>query len=70
MFDPEKLYRPDDPSLRPIGSYSVLAHWRHQNRGPDYVRLGKRIVYSGAALNEFLSRRTVRTARDTPVRST
>ena len=34
----------------------TLRNWRTNRRGPKYVRLGGRIVYRLADLNEFLNR--------------
>lgn len=35
-------------------SKSILDTWRTRGQGPRYVRLGRRIVYRVAALDEFL----------------
>lgn len=35
-------------------SKSVLDTWRSRREGPRFVRLGRRIVYHIAALDEFL----------------
>ena len=59
MFDENKLYLANDPALRPLGSYMTLAHWRSEGRGPAFIRLGRRVAYSGRALNEWLRLRTV-----------
>ena len=60
MFDAEKLYQTDDPALREIAPVSTMAHWRSQGKGPAFLRLGKRVVYKGAHLNEWLETRVVR----------
>jgi len=59
MFEPHKLYLANDPALRPLGSYMTLAHWRHEGRGPAFIRIGRRIAYRGADLNRWLESRTV-----------
>ena len=59
MFDDDKLYPANDPALAVIGSYSTLAQWRHHGRGPAYVKLGSKVAYAGAALNEWIAERTV-----------
>ena len=62
MFDPNKLYFASDDALKLLGSYSTLSHWRSDGIGPAYIRLGpQRVAYAGAALNEWLRSRTVRT---------
>ena len=60
MFDENRLYGPRDPELAVLGSYSTLAHWRHYGTGPEFIKLGNRVVYSGTALNEFLRKKTVK----------
>lgn len=59
MFDENKLYLTNDPALRAIAPYSTMAHWRCEGRGPAYVKIGPRVAYSGRALNEWLTARTV-----------
>ena len=67
MFNEDKLYLANDPALRPLGSYMTFAHWRNEGRGPAYVKLGRRVAYSGRALNEWLESRTVQpTGEDAP----
>lgn len=36
----------------------TLSSWRLSGRGPDFVKLGRRIAYSQAALDAFLKART------------
>ena len=59
MFERDKLYLANDPALRVLGSYQTFAHWRHEGRGPAFIKLGRRVAYSGRALNEWLESRTV-----------
>ena len=61
MFDEGKLYLANDPTLKVIGPYSTLAHWRCEGRGPAYIRVGQRIAYSGRDLNAWLQARRVDT---------
>ena len=61
MFDEEKIYLASDPALLVIGPYSTLAHWRCENRGPAFIRLGQKIAYSGRDLNAWLRSRRVAT---------
>lgn len=53
-FDPDQLYCPQDDAMRLIATVGTLAVWRHEGRGPPYLRVGNRILYSGADLNAFL----------------
>lgn len=60
MFDPDKLFTPDDPLMRQIGPTGTLANWRSQGKGPAFVRLGKRVAYRGRDLNDWIEAQTVR----------
>lgn len=59
MFDDNKLYYATDPALRALAARQTLAHWRHEGRGPDYIKVGARVAYLGSALNRWLASRTV-----------
>ena len=54
MFDPERLYPPNDPALRDIASIPTLARWRHERRGPRYRKFGSRVAYLGRDLIAFV----------------
>lgn len=60
MFDDDKLYFTNDPALLVIASPSTLAHWRSENRGPAYIKIGRRVAYRGSDLNAWLRSRTIR----------
>ena len=60
MFDNSKLYFASDPAVLALAPYSTLAHWRSEGRGPAFVKVGWRVAYTGAALNEWLEARTIR----------
>lgn len=60
MFDDARLYLTNDPELRRLFPYQTLAHWRHEDRGPAYVKLGARVAYRGRDLNAWLESHTVR----------
>ena len=62
MFDDQKLYQTDDPALEVLGRPATLAIWRSGGRGPEYIKLGNRVLYRGKALNEYLAARIVRPA--------
>ena len=59
MFEDDRLYFTDDPALKSLAPYSTLAHWRHEGRGPAFIKIGWRVAYSGADLNAWLELRTV-----------
>ena len=65
MFDESKLYMTNDPALLAVAPYSTWAHWRCEGRGPAFSKLGSRVAYSGAALNEWLRSRTVQPTEET-----
>ena len=62
MFDDDKLYPANDPEVTALAPYSTMAHWRSEGRGPAYIKIGPRVMYSGRALNEWLASRTVEPA--------
>ena len=65
MFDSKKLYLSNDPALKALGTYWLLATWRSEGRGPAYIKIGARVAYRGSDLNEWLEMQTV-----LPVRAT
>ena len=65
MFDNETLYLPTDPEIQRLGSYSTLASWRSEGRGPRYVKIGGRVMYRGRDLNEWIEAQTVDPANRT-----
>ena len=60
MFDADRLYRAGDPTLRQMGAYFTMSAWRCHGTGPPFVRIGRRILYRGGDLNEWLEKQTVR----------
>lgn len=36
-------------------SENALAIWRHNRRGPSYLKFGRQIRYPGEAINEFFA---------------
>jgi hypothetical protein len=55
IFDQDRIFFPEDPELRVLGSTEKLAQWRHRKRGPAFIRIGRRIGYHGTDLNAYLS---------------
>ena len=53
-FSPDAFYRPTDPKLNALAKPQTLRLWRRQRKGPSYMKIGGRVFYSGAALNEWL----------------
>ena len=60
MFDPDKLYLATDAALRAIAPASTMAHWRCEDRGPAYVKLGLKVAYRGRDLTDWIEAQTVR----------
>ena len=59
IFDEDRIFFPEDPEMRLLGSVEKLAQWRHRNRGPAFIRIGRRIGYHGTDLNAHLNAQRV-----------
>lgn len=59
IYDDDRIYFPEDEELRVLGDRGKLAQWRHRNRGPAFMRIGRRIGYHGTDLNAYLSAQRV-----------
>lgn len=57
IFDSKRTYMLGDPELEVLGSREKLAQWRHRNVGPAFIRIGRRIAYHGADLNDWINAR-------------
>lgn len=55
ILDSDRIFFPEDVEMRIFGSVEKLAQWRHRNRGPAFIRIGRRIGYHGADLNAYLA---------------
>ena len=53
LFEQNRNYVLGDSELEIIGDRDKLAQWRHKSMGPAFYRLGRKIVYRGADLNEW-----------------
>ncbi len=60
-IDPEHYYTPTAPELRPVAAVQTLARWRHEGRGPAFVKSGSRVLYKGADVLAWLEARRVAT---------
>ena len=54
VFENDRTYVLGDPELEFIGSKQKLAQWRYQNFGPAWIKIGRKILYTGADLNAYL----------------
>lgn len=58
-IDPHEFYPPSAPELRPLGKEQTLAAWRSQGRGPAYIKMGKKVMYRGVDILDWISGQTV-----------
>ena len=58
-FDPDRYYLTTDPEMLLLGSPATLAQHRYEGKGPRYVRLGRRVLYRGCHLNQYLDQHLV-----------
>ncbi len=56
---PDGFYPPDSPELRALAAVQTLARWRHEGKGPAYMKSGSRIVYRGSDVLAWLDARRV-----------
>ena len=60
-IDPDIYYAPSAPELRQVAAEQTLARWRHEGRGPAFVKSGSRVLYRGAEVLAWLKRRRIKT---------
>jgi hypothetical protein len=53
------LLTPQEASQETTVLPTTLAKWRSLKKGPDYVKVGGKIMYSADAIRKFLEARTV-----------
>ena len=53
-FEDDRYYLTTDEELLLLGSPDALAKQRSRGEGPAYVKLGRRILYRGCDLNDYL----------------
>ena len=53
-FEDERYYLTTDSELELLGSTDAMAKRRSRGQAPRYSKIGKRILYRGRDLNEFL----------------
>ena len=61
MFDEDKFYFANDLAVLRLATYSTMAHWRCEGKGPAFHRIGSRIAYKGRDLNAWIDGRRVET---------
>ena len=58
-FDDERYYVTTDSELQLLGTPAALAKQRSRGEGPRYLKLGRRVLYRGRDLNQFLDESVV-----------
>ena len=53
-YEDDRYYLTTDEELLLLGSPDSLAKQRSRGEGPAYVKLGRRILYRGCDLNDYL----------------
>ena len=61
LFQNDRIYALGDPELELIGTREKLAQWRHKRYGPAFYRIGRKIVYHGRDLNDWVRANRVET---------
>lgn len=54
LFESDRNYVLVDPELVLFGPREKLAQWRHKTTGPAYYKIGRKVVYRGSDLNDWL----------------
>ena len=54
LFENQQKYVLGDVELELLGDREKLAQWRHKSFGPSFYKLGRKIVYHGTDLNEWV----------------
>jgi hypothetical protein len=55
VFENDRCYVLGDSELDLLGDREKLAQWRHRGIGPPYYKLGRKVVYRGSDLNDWLN---------------
>jgi len=60
----DQIYSPNDLEKAQIAKKQTLAQWRHESRGPAYIKSGRRVLYRGDDVLTWIDGRRVRTHAD------
>ncbi len=57
---PDRIYSPAEaaPLIHPDMSPRTLERWRRAGTGPQFVRVGRRVGYTGRAIAQYHERQT------------
>ena len=61
VFEDNRMYHETDSAMRVLGAEELLVQWRCRGFGPAYVKIGRKPMYRGSDLNEWLNSRRVET---------
>lgn len=59
LFEDERCYVLGDLDLELLGDRDKLAQWRHKGVGPAYYKIGRKVIYRGTDLNDWLAARRI-----------
>ena len=60
-IQPDRHYPPYAPELAVIAKPQTLARWRHEGRGPAYIKSGSRVLYLGRDVLDWLEAHRIET---------
>lgn len=55
IFEPDRIYDDTDEELNLIAPRGKRAQWRHRRVGPAFLKMGRRVKYSGDDLNAWIA---------------
>lgn len=58
-FEPEAFYSPEQLSKITEIPLQTLSNWRAKKFGPEFCKLGARVLYKGQAVLDYLESTTV-----------
>lgn len=61
IFKPNRMYEQHDKEMSILGDAQLLTQWRCRGFGPAYVKVGRKPMYRGSDLNDWLNSRRVET---------
>lgn len=64
LFEDDRNYLLGDPELALLGNREKLAQWRHKGVGPAYYKIGRKVLYRGSDLNDWLATNRVDPSRE------
>jgi hypothetical protein len=62
LTDDDALFTPTEAAAYLRSNTRTLERWRTTGSGPAFVKIGRRVAYTGAALGKFVAAQTRRNA--------